>query len=205
MTLAKRIAVKGALEPEGAVDVLGQVGAGLEASHRAGVVHGTLGPASVVVESSGDELRAYLAGFGRAEGDRLEDLRDLGSILGAMLGEVEGDERRLALDEVVGRARGDEFGNAAELVAAAESAIGRRAGEIRGGGNWASALRSPPRWAVAVLALIALVAALAIAVGGGDDPGSSDAGSGPSPAPAPAVEPGDPSVTGDGSGAPASP
>ena len=77
---------------------------------RGGVVHGDLGPAAVVLDEQG---RAYLAGFGRREGDRREDIRFLGELLAEMLGAVpeetepkaEMDRRRSEPDD---EARGGE-------------------------------------------------------------------------------------------------
>ncbi|MEO7198020.1 MAG: hypothetical protein ABIZ50_06065, partial [Solirubrobacterales bacterium] len=53
LTLAKRLAVRGPLEPEDAVTLLAQIGGALDAAHKAGIVHGTLGPECVLVEDGG--------------------------------------------------------------------------------------------------------------------------------------------------------
>lgn len=117
-TLAKRLSVGGPLDPGAAVELVGQIGGALDAAHEAGVVHGTLGPASVVVVEDGGGASTYLTGFGRAEGDRREDVRDLGSILAAMLGPSHGDgPARGVADEGAGpgeeevRAEGEEAGS----------------------------------------------------------------------------------------------
>lgn len=83
-TLAERLGEGGPLSPGAAVQVLTEIGEALESAHEAGVVHGALGPAVVVLDERG---RAHLAGFGRAEGDRREDVRALGGLLVDMLGE----------------------------------------------------------------------------------------------------------------------
>ncbi len=83
MTLADRLEGGGPLAPGAALQVLTDVAEALETAHHGGVVHGDLGPGAVVLDEQG---RAYLAGFGRREGDRREDVRLLGELLVDMLG-----------------------------------------------------------------------------------------------------------------------
>lgn len=84
LTLAERLERGGPLSAGAALQVLTEIGGALETAHEAGVVHGALGPGCVVLDEHG---RAHLAGFGRREGDRREDVRALGSLLEAMVGE----------------------------------------------------------------------------------------------------------------------
>lgn len=214
-TLADRLERGGPLSAGAALQVLGEVGGALEAAHEAGVVHGALEPGCVVLDEHG---RAHLAGFGRREGDRREDVRALGSLLVAMLGEAGGAataapessvgadasaadragerdqpsgwelDRAEVLRGVASAGAAGEYARAADLVSAARAARPARA-EGDGSAN---------RWRLA-LALLALVAAAviiaALVFGGGEDgdgAGSSapqDTSSAPASAPAPATGP----------------
>lgn len=84
LTLADRLEQGGPLASGAALQVLTEVGEALEAAHEAGVVHGALEPECVALDV---HARAHLAGFGRREGDRREDVRALGSLLVEMLGD----------------------------------------------------------------------------------------------------------------------
>lgn len=198
-TLARRIAVHGSFEPAEAVTLLEQIGSGIEAAHEAGVVHGTLSPAAVIVAERDGSHHAYVTGFGRAEGDRREDVRELGSILAAMLGDrgapgeehaqtqTPADERAEALAGVVATAREDGYRTAAELVAAASTAIGREPGSahdfaVEGAERQpdredeeagARSSGSGRRRILAVVALAAVVAVVVIVTGGGDEESAS--------------------------------
>lgn len=204
-TLARRISVHGPLEPAAAVALLRRLAAALDACHDTGVVHGTLGAGCVIVGSEND-VDARLSGFGRAEGDRREDLRDLGAILATMLGgeraasgtgaavEEAGDPRA-ALEEVLARSRNDGYSSAAELAAAATAAIGDQeagagfeaplAAEHTGAattGDDAGDEAPPRRLLPALVALAVVIAGILIVVGGGDDdstPGGSGGGDEP--------------------------
>jgi serine/threonine-protein kinase len=62
-SLAQILSARGRLDPERAIDIIVQVGQGLEAVHRAGMVHGDVKPANILVGTSG---RVLLTDFGVA-------------------------------------------------------------------------------------------------------------------------------------------
>lgn len=199
-TLAWTLEADGALEPEAAADLVTQIGGALEAAHEAGIIHGTLSPSSVVVEERDGAAHAYVSGFGRVEGDRREDLRELGAILETMLGggasetggvesgaddeqepaaEVAVDALRKALDGVVATAGKDGYRTAAELVTAAQAAISWQGETATSGddGLDGSSRRSPVRGMLKALALIVAVVLLVVVFSDGDDDStSSDSG-----------------------------
>ncbi|MBA2522189.1 MAG: hypothetical protein H0V25_02550 [Solirubrobacterales bacterium] len=183
LTLAKRLAVRGPLEPEDAVTLLAQIGGALDAAHGAGIVHGTLGPDCVLIEDGGAVPNAHLTGFGRAEGYRREDIEDLGSILAAMLGDDGGEGKGTAgLREVVSRSRDGGYDSASDLVAAAIQASAEDDVATDDETQVATS-RSPRsgagRWAAALVVLIAAAIAVAILVKDpADGPSSDEAGSG---------------------------
>ena len=81
---------------------------GLELAHQAGVIHGDLGPADVIVERAGQGERvACVTGFGRVEGLRPDDVRGLGEVIESLLrtarppAETEDDERDGAVDDAI--------------------------------------------------------------------------------------------------------
>ena len=80
--LAARIRAQGRLAPDEAVAVVGQVAAGLDAAHAAGLVHRDVKAANVLVGPSGT---AYLTDFGvaRLRGARTE-LTGTGQMLGTL-------------------------------------------------------------------------------------------------------------------------
>lgn len=189
MTLAERLDRGGPLSAGAALQVLAEIGGALEAAHDGGVVHGALGPASVVLDEHG---RAHLAGFGRREGSRREDVAALGALLVAMLGEpgeagagepTTGDAPdavagakpsdpvatgwEAAQAEVlraVGRAgAAGEYARAADLVATARAARPQAAPGGPGRGRlWA---------VVAGIAALVVIAVLLVLLIGGDDEG----------------------------------
>lgn len=181
VTLAERLERGGPLSAGAALQVLGEVGGALEAVHQAGVVHGALMPACVALDEHG---RSHLAGFGRREGDRREDVRALGALLLAMLGapgstaangEVATEdaeappasrwelERAEALRAVGAAGAAGEYGRAAELVAAARAARPESSTD-RDGRAWIR----PALLVAAAVAVIALIVIL-LAGGGGDE------------------------------------
>ena len=181
--LARRIAIHGAFDTAATVSIIAQLGNALERAHDAGVIHGALGADCVILQGSDPtEPRAQLSGFGRAEGDRREDIRDLGAVLAAMLpaGGSEGDDEEgegtaapvAALREVAETASADGYDTAAELVSAAQGAVGgkrRREASERSGGGRRGVI------ALAAIAAAAVVVVLLIS-GGGDDGNGSDPG-----------------------------
>lgn len=107
---------------------------GLHAAHEAGVIHGSLGPGELIVgPGARGAPSGTWVGFGRAEGLRADDLRDLGNVLSALLaaerdtraGEEldEEDEEGPSMDEailamlarVAARARDGGYRTAAEF------------------------------------------------------------------------------------------
>lgn len=57
---------RGPLSVQVALDICGQVADGLVEAHRAGIVHRDIKPKNVLLDSSGDSIRAYLCDFGIA-------------------------------------------------------------------------------------------------------------------------------------------
>lgn len=167
-TLAKRVAVHGTLDDAAAVALIEEVGGALEAAHDAGVVHGDLSPASIILAGEGREETAFLTGFGRAEGDRREDVRDLGVVLAVVLGEDEAEGSNEELHAVPARAAENEFRTAAELVAAVRVANGDRPERDPAPAEARRGSSKVGRRALALLAVVAIAIAIAI-VSGGDE------------------------------------
>jgi serine/threonine protein kinase len=82
--LAKRLAREGRLEPGVAVEIVAQVGNGLDAIHAAGLVHRDVKPANVLL--SGDEAaHAYITDFGVARNVSTESgLTQTGRFVGTL-------------------------------------------------------------------------------------------------------------------------
>jgi len=118
---------RGSLPPEVACALLARIADALDALHSAGVVHGSFGPESVIVEQVRGGGRPVLVGFGRVEGDRRDDIRALVPMLEEMIGE----EPSPALAEVLEGAREDDFTSASKLAAACTTATGGRAPSSR--------------------------------------------------------------------------
>lgn len=120
-TLAERLERGGPLSSGAALQVLGEIGEALERAHDAGVVHGALEPSCVVFD---EHARAHLAGFGRAEGDRREDVVALGSLLLAMLGdppeEPEGSDPAESAEPAEAEAEEPDAGSAESAEAEAD-------------------------------------------------------------------------------------
>ena len=157
--LSALLAERGPLPPQVACALLARIADALDTLHSAGVVHGSFGPESVIVEQVRGGGRPVLTGFGRVEGDRRDDVRALVPMLELMIGE----DPSPALSEVLERAREDEFDSASKLAAACTVAAGGRVAQ--------------PRRRIGTLALIGLLV-VAVAVffaiqagdGGEDDP-----------------------------------
>ncbi|SDC80125.1 Protein kinase domain-containing protein [Geodermatophilus telluris] len=84
--LSAVLAAEGPLPAELAVDVVGQVAAALDAAHAAGLVHGDLRTADVLLSGHGDRPDVHLTGFGAAgtvDGttDRRADVAALAALL----------------------------------------------------------------------------------------------------------------------------
>ncbi len=198
-TLAERLERGGPLSPGAALQVLTEVGGALEAAHEAGVVHGALEPTCVALDEHGG---AHLAGFGRREGDRREDVGALGALLVAMLGaaeqaapDLEGETAASsweaghaeALRAVGAAGAAGEYPRAAELLAAARAARPEASPRGEGSGRLWLAL-------AACAVVIAVVIVIVLVLGSGGDDGGAD-GSRPTVAttaaetPAPATGP----------------
>ncbi len=82
--LAKRLAREGRLEPPAAVEIVAQVGNGLDAIHAAGLVHRDVKPANVLL-SGGDSVHAYITDFGVARNVTTESgLTQTGRFVGTL-------------------------------------------------------------------------------------------------------------------------
>ncbi len=75
----------GALEPERAVDLLGQVTSALDAAHARGLVHRDVKPANILITVVDGEERAYLTDFGVAKrSDAASELTAQGVAVGTV-------------------------------------------------------------------------------------------------------------------------
>lgn len=78
------------LAPAVAVDIIGQIGRGLDRAHRAGLLHRDIKPANILVsagddEEDGDERRALLTDFGVAKGgEDTSQLTAVGTVLATL-------------------------------------------------------------------------------------------------------------------------
>jgi hypothetical protein len=82
--LAKRLVREGRLEPAEAVEIVAQVGNGLDAIHAAGLVHRDVKPANVLL-SGADAVHAYITDFGVARNVSTESgLTQTGRFVGTL-------------------------------------------------------------------------------------------------------------------------
>jgi serine/threonine protein kinase len=83
--LGKRIAAEGRLGPAEAVDLVAQVGNGLDAIHAAGLVHRDVKPANVLLAGGEGETHAYITDFGVARNVSTESgLTQTGRFVGTL-------------------------------------------------------------------------------------------------------------------------
>jgi len=82
--LAKRLARQGRLDPAAAVEIVAQVGNGLDAIHAAGLVHRDVKPANVLL-SADEAVHAYITDFGVARNVSTESgLTQTGRFVGTL-------------------------------------------------------------------------------------------------------------------------
>ncbi|NMD58332.1 serine/threonine-protein kinase, partial [Tsukamurella columbiensis] len=80
----------GGLPPAVAVEIIGQIGRGLDRAHRAGLLHRDIKPANILVaapddEDDGEERRALLTDFGVAKGgEDTSQLTAVGTVLATL-------------------------------------------------------------------------------------------------------------------------
>lgn len=76
---------RGALEPERAVELLGQIASALDAAHQKGLVHRDVKPANILVTVRDGEEHAYLTDFGVAKrSDTVGALTQKGMVVGTV-------------------------------------------------------------------------------------------------------------------------
>ncbi len=81
-SLARLLATRGALELRPTIELVGQIGAALDAAHARGIVHRDVKPANVLVSTQG---RAYLTDFGLTRRTTSEsDVTTAGAIVGTI-------------------------------------------------------------------------------------------------------------------------
>src|SRR4051794_24070956 len=88
---------EGRLAPERATRIVAQVGAALDAAHRAGLVHRDVKPANVLVSGSGDDERVFLTDFGLTK-------RDTSTVSLTRTGEIVGTLDYIAPEQIRGGA-----------------------------------------------------------------------------------------------------
>src|SRR4051794_1757487 len=88
---------EGRLAPERATRIVAQVGAALDAAHRAGLVHRDVKPANVLVSGSGDDERVFLTDFGLTK-------RDTSTVSLTRTGEIVGTLDYIAPEQIRGEA-----------------------------------------------------------------------------------------------------
>lgn len=155
--------------PERAVDLVAQVAEGLEEAHRAGLVHRDVKAANVLLRHRGPATVAYLADFGIAtsSGSPAEDVAALARLLWTTLtgrSVAAGPAPRLpgsgpferAVNEVLGRALGEDPGLRYPSAAAFRDDLGALAGA-------AHPVAAPRRTLVGAVAAV-VVAAVAAAL-----------------------------------------
>jgi len=83
--LAKRLAREGRLDPEAAVELIAQIGNGLDAIHAAGLVHRDVKPANVLLAGGDGPPHAYITDFGVARNVATESgLTQTGRFVGTL-------------------------------------------------------------------------------------------------------------------------
>jgi serine/threonine protein kinase len=83
--LAKRLAREGRLDPAVAVELVGQVGSGLDAIHAAGLIHRDVKPANVLLSGAEGAEHAYITDFGVARNVATESgLTQTGRFVGTL-------------------------------------------------------------------------------------------------------------------------
>ncbi|WP_305082714.1 MULTISPECIES: peptidylprolyl isomerase [unclassified Nocardia] len=149
-----------------AVEIIARAAERLEAAHRAGVVHGTVTPAALLIHP---DRSVELLGLAGVPGDPRADVAALGRTLAELLlgpaaaQGLSAPPSRLnpnvppALDAVVGRALGGGFGSAGELAAAATGALHSQMPYRPPAG--------PPKWLLIGVPIV--VVCLVLLIGGG--------------------------------------
>jgi hypothetical protein len=83
--LARRLTREGRLSPEGAVDLIAQIGNGLDAIHAAGLIHRDVKPANVLLSGDDGGDHAYITDFGVARNVATESgLTQTGRFVGTL-------------------------------------------------------------------------------------------------------------------------
>src|SRR4051812_9339958 len=83
--LARRLAREGRLSPQVAVDLIAQIGNGLDAIHAAGLIHRDVKPANVLLSGDDGGDHAYIADFGVARNVSTESgLTQTGRFVGTL-------------------------------------------------------------------------------------------------------------------------
>jgi serine/threonine protein kinase len=83
--LGRRLAREGRLDPQGAVDLIAQIGNGLDAIHAAGLVHRDVKPANVLLSGEPRAEHAYITDFGVARNVATESgLTQTGRFVGTL-------------------------------------------------------------------------------------------------------------------------
>jgi serine/threonine-protein kinase len=83
--LSKLLRKSGALEPDRAVELIGQLASALDAAHRKGLVHRDVKPANVLITVRGGHEHSYLTDFGLAKrSDTIGALTKKGVVVGTV-------------------------------------------------------------------------------------------------------------------------